>query len=281
MSGEKQVEAVGNLIVDYHPDTLVANAFSSGARLDLIEKLMELKEKHDKAEAKKAFFKAMASFNKEIIIVKDDKKNTQYNSSYSSKGNLVNTVSPFLGKNGLFHTFDIHQNDGSIEVTCTITHEMGHSISVEMSSPPDKSGNKNAIQQIKSTKTYLEIATFESVTGVASSISSDDEDGNSYGKKTKKRDMQGWKDFIDDLAESGKGVNNLSYQYGKNEDQIKYDLSADEVKVLINYVSQNKKMLIDNEKPKMVSCPENGLEMVETDCNDQECKKTCKNFKGE
>ena len=41
-------------------------------------------------------------------------------------------------------------------MTCQITHELGHSESVEMTAPPDDSGGKNTIQSIASTKTYLE-----------------------------------------------------------------------------------------------------------------------------
>ena len=52
-----------------------------------------------------------------------------------------------------------------------------------MSAPPDTSGSKNLIQQLKSTKTYLEIATFESVTGIAA-IDKGDDDGNSAGQQT-------------------------------------------------------------------------------------------------
>ena len=51
-----------------------------------------------------------------------------------------------------------------------------------MSGPPDDSGKKNPLQQIKSTITYLEIATFEAVTGIAASDAGDD-DGNGTARK--------------------------------------------------------------------------------------------------
>jgi hypothetical protein len=56
---------------------------------------------------------------------------------------------------------------------------MGHSETVSLSGAPDTSGAKNPLQQIKSTITYLEIATFCGVTGTASQAASMDDDGNS------------------------------------------------------------------------------------------------------
>ena len=84
-----------------------------------------------------------------------------------------------LSEHQLTARWEVEQSDPTlIKVTCFLTHAMGHFESAAMSAPPDVSGAKNTIQQIKSTKTYLEIATYESVTGVASYGSMDD-DGNS------------------------------------------------------------------------------------------------------
>jgi hypothetical protein len=78
---------------------------------------------------------------------------------------------------GLSHNWDIDQQN-QITVTCIVTHNMGHSESVKMTAPPDGSGSKNPIQQIKSTITYLKAATFESIMGLASSDANYDDDGN-------------------------------------------------------------------------------------------------------
>ena len=48
-----------------------------------------------------------------------------------------------------------------------------------MSGKEDTSGSKNAIQQIKSTITYLKSVTFESIIGLASTDANLDDDGNS------------------------------------------------------------------------------------------------------
>jgi len=163
------------------PAGLLEIAVTQGADLDKLEKLMDLQERWDANEAKKAYVHAMSGFHSESINLIKDKDNSQYKSKYVSKGNLVKTACPFLSKYGLSHRFDITQEGDAITVSCILTHEMGHSEKVSMKGQPDKSGAKNPIQQIKSTKTYLEIATFESITGLASSDTLDD-DGNASGK---------------------------------------------------------------------------------------------------
>ena len=165
--------------VDSYYDRVIEMAIE-GADLEKIEKFMDLKERNEKNEARKAYHKAMSEFKKEPILIGKDKKNTQYGSMYTTIGNLVNTVAPSLGKYGLSHKWDIEQAaDGTVKVTCVATHSLGHSDSCSMFAPPDKSGSKNAIQQIKSTRTYLQAATFESLFGLASSDANMNDDGNS------------------------------------------------------------------------------------------------------
>ena len=129
-------------------------------------------------EAKSAYLKALADFKKNPPKVVKDRLNKQYGSNYASLGNLVNTVNEALGYHSLSASWDIEQND-QIKVTCILTHSLGHSEKVSLVAPPDKSGSKNPIQEIKSTITYLKVATFEAVTGVASVDGNVDDDGNS------------------------------------------------------------------------------------------------------
>lgn len=176
------MEPAGNP-VPMAPANMLAMAVQQGADLDKLEKLMELKERHEQNEAKKAFNIAVAAFKKNPPVIIKDKTNQQYNSKYASKDSLVNTGNTALSDYGLNARWDVSQDDkNNVSVTCILTHELGHSESVTMKAPPDTSGSKNPIQQIKSTKTYLEIATYESVTGLAASDIGDD-DGNGFGNR--------------------------------------------------------------------------------------------------
>lgn len=150
-----------------------------------VQKVKELFAMHKELramEAEQAFVAAVAAFKANPPAVYKDKDNKQYGSKYTSIGNLVNTVNAALSPHGLATRWNIDQGD-KITVTCFLTHALGHSEKCTMSGPADTSGQKNPLQQIKSTVTYLKIATFEAVTGVASAEGNSDDDGNDDGKR--------------------------------------------------------------------------------------------------
>jgi hypothetical protein len=60
-------------------------------------------------------------------------------------------------------------------VTCVLSHNLGHSEETTLSGPPDKTGNKNDIQAIGSTLTYLQRYSLMQALGLAAS---NDDDGN-------------------------------------------------------------------------------------------------------
>ena len=167
---------------DSSPAELIRMAVSGGADLEKLEKLLAIQEKWEANEARKAYHEAMARFKENPPLITKDKKNKQYNSDYTSIGNLVNTVNPELSKQSLSASWDIEQN-GIIKVTCIMTHKYGHSERASAQAGADGSGSKNAIQQIKSTITYLKSVTFESICGLASSDANVDDDGNAVEPK--------------------------------------------------------------------------------------------------
>jgi hypothetical protein len=159
------------------PMELLAVAMSQGADIEKLKMLMDLQERWRFNEARQAFDAAMAEFKLETITILRDKVNTQYGSRYVSLGNLVTTVTPFLSRHGLSASWDIDQANG-IKVSCTVTHKLGGFKTVAMVVPPDKSGAKNPIQEIKSAITYAKACTFESACGLASTDANVDDDGN-------------------------------------------------------------------------------------------------------
>uniref|UniRef100_A0A6M3JKV4 Putative Erf family protein n=1 Tax=viral metagenome TaxID=1070528 RepID=A0A6M3JKV4_9ZZZZ len=170
------------------PTSIVMAAISKGYDPAFIEKMMDLAERNEKTEARKAFYNAVADFKKKPPEVLKDKENTQFSKGdkkamYVSLGNLVKTINPALGEHGLSASWEIEQAEKIIKVTCRLSHRFGHSEAVTMEAPPDTSGgnSKTPIQQIKSTVTYLKAATFESVTGLAASDANLDDDGNLSG----------------------------------------------------------------------------------------------------
>jgi hypothetical protein len=170
------------------PMHMIQSAIERGASLEQINQLLDLKDRIEAADAKRAFIAAMSAFKACDIRVTKDKKNAQYGSMYTTLGNLVATVTPFLSRNNLSARWDVDQSQG-IKVTCIATHAQGHSESVSMTVGPDKSGAKNPIQEIKSAITYAKACTFESVFGLASTDANVDDDGNGAGGGTPKKGL--------------------------------------------------------------------------------------------
>lgn len=182
------IPAQTTAITPQAPASMYEMALARGGDLDKLEKFMELQIKWEKREAMKAFIKAMAAFKANPPDIYKDKKNSQFDSTYTSLDSLVNKTIPELSKYGLSHNWDYGTAaNGNPEVTCVLTHELGHSISVTQDAAPIQSKNKsgqvvtNPIQQVKCTQTYLKITTFEAVTGLVSRDANLDDDGNASG----------------------------------------------------------------------------------------------------
>lgn len=152
------------------------------ASLEQMRDVMAFIREQEAHEAEKLYNAAMSAFKAHDIHVGKDKDNKQYNSKYTSLGNLISTVTPFLSQHRLSASWTIDQSSApAIKVTCIMKHEAGHSDSVSMVCGPDKSGAKNPIQEIKSAITYLKACTFESICGLASTDANVDDDGSGGG----------------------------------------------------------------------------------------------------
>lgn len=162
------------------PADIVLYAMKNGGSIAEIREFMQLQREWEADQARKAFLDATAAFMAEAITVHKDKENLQYKSTYTSLGNLVNTVRPYLSKHRLSANWKIDQSDGLV-VTCILSHSLGHTDQVTFKVPPDTAGAKNAIQQLKSAITYAKGVTFESVCGLASSDANSDDDGSDTG----------------------------------------------------------------------------------------------------
>jgi hypothetical protein len=168
---------------DNSPASMMMAAISKGMDLDKLEKFMQLQENWEANEAKKAYYKAMALFSQNAPeIVKDRQVSFgagKASYTHASLANVSNSIRAELGKYGLSPKWITVQNEGIITVTCTITHELGFSESTSLSAAPDTSGNKNSIQAVGSTITYLERYTLLALTGLATKDMDDDGNGSS------------------------------------------------------------------------------------------------------
>jgi len=212
---------------DLTPIQMLGIAVQRGADLEYLKQLMDLKDRWEAAEARKAFNTALAAFKKNPPVVVKDMLNKQYGSTYTSLGNLVNTVNAVLGEYGLSASWKVEQGE-LIKVTCILEHIDGHSKQVTIEGPKDVSGAKNTLQQIRSTLTYLKGDTFEAVTGIASKVGNVDDDGNGAGKKEPAPEgYEAWKADMTALADEG--AKRLAEAWKKSTDELRrYVIKFDE-----------------------------------------------------
>ena len=160
-------------------DRLLELAVQQGADLDKLERLMDLKARHDADVSRAAYNAAFTGFKAEAVRIVRNRKVTVgplSGKSYAELHAVVNAITPALSKHGLSMSWRLTKDDKDwLEVTCTLKHEGGHFDSVSMGGPPDVGGAKNAIQARASTVTYLERYTAKAITGL--SEQDDDDDG--------------------------------------------------------------------------------------------------------
>lgn len=158
------------------PMQMLQVAMERGADLDKMQQLMDLQERWEANEARKAFVAAMAEFKAnppEILKTKHVAfGNTKYD--HATLAGVCGAAIKGLATHGISHRWDVEQAD-KIKVTCVLTHRKGHSESVSMTAAADTSGQKNAIQAIGSAITYLQRYTLLSATGLAARDMTDDD----------------------------------------------------------------------------------------------------------
>ena len=176
MNEDKKLIAVEN-----SPANMIRLAVEGKADLAQLKSLLDLQKEYEANEARKAYHKAMAEFKAKPPKIGKDRKvryekkdgSGKVGYSHASLGNVNEKISIELSKYGLSASWITKQN-GSIAVTCKITHELGHSEETTLSAQADTTGSKNAIQAIGSTITYLERYTLLALTGLATYDMDDD-----------------------------------------------------------------------------------------------------------
>lgn len=165
------------------PADLVRYALDSGADLDRLEKLMALQTLWEEREAKKAFVADMAEFKRNPPEIHKDKHvdyelktggRTQYD--HATIGNVVEQIVHGLASHGFSHRWvPARLQNGNMQVTCVVTHKLGHSEETTLDAPPDTSAGKAPIQAMASTITYLERYSILAAVGLATKDMIDDE----------------------------------------------------------------------------------------------------------
>ena len=170
------------------PMEMLDRAVSSGASVETLTQLMVLQERWEANQARKAFDEAIAAAKAHMpSIVKTRKvdfttSKGRTNYQYEDLASIMNQIGPVLSANGLSVRYRTEAElNQPISVTCIISHRMGHSEENTLMAGRDESGNKNSIQAIGSTVTYLQRYTLKAALGLAAAA---DDDGASSDQTT-------------------------------------------------------------------------------------------------
>lgn len=199
--------------------------------VDKMMKLMDMKERFDAAEAKRAYVADMADFKRnpptilkdKQVSFKTDKGTTSY--KHATIGNVVEKIVASLAEHGFSHRWIPNRSEGGmISITCVITHKLGHSEETTLEAGLDQSGGKNNIQAMISTKTYLERHSLLAATGLATIDQADDDGRGAETKeeKTKALPIISGKAFdkaIASVKAKEYSASDISKYYALTEDQ--------------------------------------------------------------
>lgn len=213
------------------PGELLRIGVTQGVSVETLTKLLELQERFEANEARKAFEVAFAAFKADAPklertkgVSHDQGKTEKYR--YTPLDTIANTLGPILAKHGLSYNWRQESTKESVTVTCILRHTQGHSIDNVLSAGADPSGSKNAIQAIGSAVSYLRRYTLLGVLGMATS--DEDTDGVT---------MQEAADFIAHIQEA-ENVQELEQRY---KEAIKAALGAQSPKAVKVYMEARKK----------------------------------------
>lgn len=151
--------------------------------MDKMMQLMEWRKEMVADQRRAEFDEAMASAKAEIPVISKNREvdftsqkgRTHY--KYEDLAEIARVVSPILAKQGLSYRYRVTSNlNEPVTVTCIVSHRDGHFEEVTLVGGRDESGNKNSIQAVASTLTYLQRMTLKAALGLAAS---DDDDGRS------------------------------------------------------------------------------------------------------
>lgn len=146
-----------------------------------LERMLDLKAKHDAQQSKVAFDRDFAKASAEFPTVPQNGRNTHNGQSYSTLKDILTSVRPVLTKFGFALSFSTEGTADTVTVVAELSHEEGHSKRNSISLPKDTGPGRNPVQSIGSTQTYGQRYTAQAILGLSLGEDTED-DGGSTGK---------------------------------------------------------------------------------------------------
>lgn len=162
-----------NVEIQTTPASLLSQAIEKGLDVESLGKLMDLQERWQAGQARKLFFEAFTEFQSSCPDLRKTKEvnfgQTKYN--FAPLADICRQIGKTLKASGLSYRWEIQDNPTEMKVTCLVSHLDGHTEKTTMTSPPDASGSKNAIQARGSAIEYLKRYTLIGALGLSTADS--------------------------------------------------------------------------------------------------------------
>lgn len=178
------------------PVELIALAIEHGTPVEHLKELMALQRTLDDRNAEKAFYDALAEFQRVCPPIKKTKTarfptNSGGMMSYmfAPIDEIARTVNPLLSALGLSYGFDTKVSGGNLTVTCTLRHRLGFSVpSTQEVSTESKSPGMSAQQKTGAALTFAKRLALTNALGLTTT--EDDIDGEETRSAEKISDVQ-------------------------------------------------------------------------------------------
>lgn len=155
-------------------------AMDPNSDLAKLEKMLEMKERHEASQAKAqfsaAFARASAKFPSIPLRGYDKHKDTHY----AKLEDILTGVRPVLSEHGFALSFSTEVTADLVTVTAELSHEAGHSKTNSLPLPRDTGAGRNAVQAVGSSQKYGQRYTAQAILGLSLGDDGDD-DGAAAG----------------------------------------------------------------------------------------------------
>lgn len=162
------------------PLRLLETALERDADEQVLAQLIDLHERTREGEARRAFESALAAAKAEIPVIIKAQQASIGRTSYRHEdlAEIARTIGPILARHGLAYRFRSQTSGSEVTITCIVSHRDGYREENSLSAGADTSGEKNPIQAIGSTLTYLQRMSLKAALGLAAA---EDDDGKAAG----------------------------------------------------------------------------------------------------
>lgn len=204
-----EAEEVPRTEVALTPLSIIDKAITANIDTDKLEKLMDLQERWEKNQAKKAFDEAMMMFQSKCPIIKKTKrggvtKQGDVAYMYAPIEDMVSQVKELLAECGFSYLIKTEFIENKVRAICIARHKQGHEEQSVMEIPLlTKTGVMSDAQVVAATVTFAKRYAFGNAFGIMTM--DDDSDAVSEDLKAEFEMMLndwGYKSYLQEVADS-------------------------------------------------------------------------------